>query len=109
MDPDCPPHFFNGGLNPQWRYFGIWAGYAQKLCALLSGGRHVAPAAVLYHAEAEWAGDAMGFEPIVRVLAEDQLDANVIPLDELKSHPLRRASFWPEPSPTRSSSYPNRW
>ncbi|WP_432969812.1 hypothetical protein [Dactylosporangium sp. CA-233914] len=83
FDPDCPPHFFNGGLNPQWPYFRIWVDYAQKLCAALSGGRHVSPAAVLYHAEAEWAGDAMGFERVIRALAEDQLDADVVPLGDL--------------------------
>ncbi|MFI7067682.1 hypothetical protein ACIBL3_42270 [Kribbella sp. NPDC050124] len=41
----------------------------------LSGGRHVAPAAVLYQAEVEWMGEAMGFERVVRVIAEDQFDA----------------------------------
>ncbi len=46
-DPDCPPHFYSRGANPQWRYFGAWSAYANRLCHLLSGGRHVAPVAVV--------------------------------------------------------------
>lgn len=83
-DPDCPPHFYNGGQNPQWAFFFHWVAYTQRLCELLSGGSHAAPVAVLYHAEAEWVGLAMGFEKVVRVLAESQLDADVVPLDRLR-------------------------
>jgi hypothetical protein len=82
-DPDCPPHFYDGGANPQWRHFGAWSGYTRRATALLSGGVHRADAAVLYHAEAEWAGPAQPFEELLGVLARRQLDADVIPADEL--------------------------
>ena len=52
-DPDCPPHFYAKGKNPQWRYFRRWADYANRVCTLLRDGTHRATAAVLYHAEAE--------------------------------------------------------
>jgi hypothetical protein len=82
-DPDCPPHFYARGLNPQWRYFGIWSSYANRLCALLSGGNHIAPVAVLYHAEAEWCGEYEPFEKVVKTLALQQIDCDILPADTL--------------------------
>lgn len=83
-DPDAPPHFYDRGLNPQWRYFHIWSGYANRVCHLLSGGTYLAPAAVLYHAEAEWAGEAMPFELPVKTLLRAQLDCDVVPADAFR-------------------------
>lgn len=80
-DPDCPPHFYAAGNNPQWRYFHLWSAYANRVCHLLSGGRHVAPVAVIYHAEAEWAGKYMPFERVVKALAVRQIDCDVVPID----------------------------
>ena len=83
-DPDCPPHFYARGHNPQWRYFKIWADYANRICHLLSGGHHVATAAVLYHAEAEWTGgEYEPFEKVVQLLACNQIDCDVVPFDYL--------------------------
>ncbi len=82
-DPDCPPHFFARGGNPQWRHFGAWSAYADRVCRALSGGVHVATAAVLYHAEAEWAGACEPFEAVVRDLATAQIDCDVVPADTL--------------------------
>lgn len=83
-DPDCPPHFYARGHNPQWRYFGHWTRYASRLCGLFSGGTHIAQAAVLYHAEAEWSGfPCMPFERIIKTLAEHQVDCDVISADML--------------------------
>lgn len=80
-DWDAPPHFYDRGLNPQWRYFHIWSTYANRVCHLLSGGTHIATAAVLYHAEAEWAGAYMPFEKPVKALAKWQIDCDVVPVD----------------------------
>lgn len=80
-DPDCPPHFYARGHNPQWRYFSIWSAYANRVCHLLSDGTHMAPVAVLYHAEAEWGGEAHPFEKAVKVLLQRQIDCDVLPID----------------------------
>ena len=55
-DPDCPPHMYARGQNPQFRHYRQLNDYTNRVAHLLSGGRHIAPAAVLYHAEAEWSG-----------------------------------------------------
>lgn len=80
-DPDCPPHFYACGKNPQWKYFHNWAAYANRVCGLLTGGVHHATAAVLYHGEAEWGGVYEPFEKTVKVLMESQIDCDVLPAD----------------------------
>lgn len=83
MDPDCPPHMYARGLNPQWKYYHLLSEYTNRVFHLLSGGAHVAPLAVLYHADAEWAGAYEPLEKAVRTLAEDQIDCDVLPADVL--------------------------
>ncbi len=82
-DPDCPPHFYARGNNPQWQYFDRWSSYASRVCHLLTHGVHKATAAVLYHAEAEWAGAYHPFEETVRALACNQIDCDIVPIDTL--------------------------
>jgi hypothetical protein len=80
-DPDCPPHMYARGRNPQYRFYHILNAYTNRVSHLLSGGVHVASAAVLYHGEAEWSGAAMLFQKPMRVLMQSQIDADVLPVD----------------------------
>jgi hypothetical protein len=82
-DADCPPHMYAGGKNPQYRYYKHLNQYINRMSHLISDGRHVATAAVVYHAEAEWAGAAMFFHKPVKVLMQNQIDCEVIPVDVL--------------------------
>ncbi|MEK3885027.1 glycosylhydrolase-like jelly roll fold domain-containing protein [Paenibacillus sp. PL2-23] len=82
-DRDCPPHFYAQGNNPQYRHFKLLMEYMNRLSHLLNGGTHIASAAVLYHAEAEWSGEAMLFQKPVRQLLERQIDCDVVPADLL--------------------------
>jgi len=84
-DPDCPPHFYAGGNNPQYRHQKLLSAYTNRLSHLLQGGRHIASFAVLYHADAEWLGRAMPVERPLRLLMEAQFDADIIPADSLPS------------------------
>ena len=86
-DTDCPPHFYAHGHNPQYRHFGALMAYMNRVCALISGGRRIAPAAVLYHAEAEWTTGGAASIPAMltqkpcRFLADAQIDHDIIPQD----------------------------
>lgn len=85
-DPDCPPHFGAGGRDPQWEGFRALMRYANRASHLLSGGRHVATAALLYPAEGEWmsgVGRAMPVEEPARALLDAHLDFDVLSLDTL--------------------------
>jgi len=81
-DPDCPPHFYAHGHNPQYRYFALLCAYMNRVSTLISSGKHNVPAAVLYHGEAEWSDNsAMPFEKPLRALYDGQIDCHVLPAD----------------------------
>ncbi len=82
QDTDCPPHFYAGGENPQFEAFGYLMRYLNRAAHLLSAGKPVREAAVLYHADAEWSGcRTMLSQKPVRVLMEHQMDADIVPDD----------------------------
>ena len=61
--------------------------YTNKMCHLLSGGRHIATAAILYHAEAEWAGGNYMFTEVpAKVLYDQQIDFDIVWADILLSN-----------------------
>lgn len=80
-DPDCPPHFYAHGHNPQYRHFGALMSYMNRVCELISGGIHVAKAAVLYHGEGDWTGSTMTDDVIGHILYDHQIDYDIIPQD----------------------------
>ena len=81
-DPDCPPHFYAHGHNPQYRHFGALVRYMNRVATLTSSGRHEVPVAILYHGESEWADkDAMPFEKPLRALYDHQIDCHTVPAD----------------------------
>lgn len=82
-DPDCPPHFYAGGHNPQFGFFSQLMHYMNRSAHLLYGGKPLMQAAVLYHGESEWAGQTMLFQKPMRALMQAQLDCDVIPADVL--------------------------
>ena len=80
-DPDCPPHFYAHGHNPQYRHFGQLMAYMNRVATLCSGGHRVSRAAVLYHGDAEWAGEAMLTQKVARKLYEAQIGFDTVPAD----------------------------
>lgn len=82
LDPDCPPHFYAGGNNPQYRHFGALMRYMNRVATIIGAGKHDVPVAVLYHGESEWMDSAaMPFEKPLRALYDAQIDAHVLPCD----------------------------
>lgn len=92
-DPDCPPHFYAHGHNPQYRHFGRLCRYMNRVSALLSGGRHDARVAVLYHAEAEWTGACMLGQKVAHRLTEAQIDFDFLPCDVFSDPEHYEADF----------------
>lgn len=80
-DKDCPPHFYAGGNNPQYRHFGQVIAYMNRVCALISDGKPAVDTAILYHAEAEWMGENMLSQKPARILMENQVDFHILPCD----------------------------
>ena len=80
-DPDCPPHFYAHGQNPQFRHFGQLMRYMNRLSHLFNGGRCIAPAAILYHGESQWTGKTQLMQKTARLLTENQIDFDILPSD----------------------------
>lgn len=81
-DPDCPPHFYAHGHNPQYKHFSRLMQYMNRVSTILSSGTRTASVALLYHAEAEWKGD--DFTPnelMARQLEERQINFDIVPQD----------------------------
>lgn len=93
-DYDCPPHFYAGGHNPEFRGFRILMDYMNRVSTLLTDGHHTASAGILYHAQAEWSGGKyMKFEKPAKVLTQNQIDFDVIPEDYLAKAEVRNGKF----------------
>lgn len=85
-DKDCPPHFGAEGHDPQFDGFTSLMGYSNKMAHILYGGRHIATAAVLYHAEGEWmsgVGNAMLMQVPARALLDNQIDYDFVCRDTI--------------------------
>lgn len=82
-DRDCPPHFYAQGHNPQYENFSILMEYMNRMAEILSGGKHIVPVAVLFHAEAEWSGDYMLTQKPTAELAKHLIDYTIVPADYL--------------------------
>jgi hypothetical protein len=82
-DNDCPPHFYAHGHNPLFRHIGALFAYMNRVCSLVSGLAISAPAAVLYHAQAEWAGEAMLSQVPARRLYDAHIDFVFLSTDDL--------------------------
>ncbi len=86
-NPDCPPHFWAEGNNPQYKYFGELMDYMNRCVHLLSDSTHCADVAVYYNAEGEWCGGKnMLFQKITRQLTQHQIDFDIVPQDVLKKN-----------------------
>ena len=80
-DPDCPPHFYAHGKNPQFKHFHVLMSYLNRMGTVLCGGRMSTPVAVLYHADAEWAGAAQPIQRVAAELGRAQIDYDFVPAE----------------------------
>ncbi len=80
-EPDCPPHFYAMGNNPQYKHFGALMRYADRVTGLISGGQIDAKVAILYHGESEWMGDTMFMQKPARQLYDHRIDYRFVPSD----------------------------
>lgn len=80
-DPDCPPHFYAHGNNPQYCHFGELMKYMNRVCELLSDGVHKTSTALLYDGEADWTGTAERCTKAAQILYDRQADYDIIPQD----------------------------
>lgn len=92
-DPDCPPHFYAHGENPQMKAFGELMAYTNRVCHLIDGGIAEAKAALLYHGESEWAGEYESNILACRALTQSQINFLIIPSDVFENREESRTVF----------------
>ena len=74
LDRDCPPYFYNGGYEPRFPLFRVWADYNNRCAMLLSGGAHVCHVAQCMPGLSRHAGRAIDPDAFACALQDIQLD-----------------------------------
>jgi hypothetical protein len=79
-DRDCPPYFYNGGYEPRWPLFRVFADYTCRLSLLLRGGQHVCPVALLFSGNTLGVGKAIMPEGLSETLQDANCDCDWLPM-----------------------------
>lgn len=80
-DTDCPPYFYNGGFEPRYPLYRVYADYTSRLSLLLSGGRHVCPVAVLFAGNLRRVGKMTTPEDLTSSLQDALFDCDWLPME----------------------------
>ena len=80
-DTDCPPYFYNGGYEPRWPLYRVYADYTSRLSLMLTGGRHVCPVALAVHGPKPPGRPAITPEDMTTALQDAQLDCDWLPYE----------------------------
>lgn len=81
FDKDCPPYFYNGGFEPRWPLYKVWADYSSRLSLMLTGGRHVCPVAFVHVGQSMHVGRAFRPENMTSALQDALYDCDWLPYD----------------------------
>jgi hypothetical protein len=80
-DRDCPPYFWNGGFEPRWPLYRVYADWTSRLSLMLSGGRHVCPVALLFSGNLRRLGKAVTPEDMTTALQDALFDCDWLPME----------------------------
>lgn len=80
-DRDCPPYFYNGGYEPRWPLYRLYADYTSRLSLLLTGGRHVCPVAFLFSGNSFHVGRTVTPEDMTSALQDALFDCDWMPYE----------------------------
>jgi len=80
-DTDCPPYFFMDEYEPRWPLYRVFANYTSRLSLMLTGGRHVAPVALLFSGNTAQAGRATPPDQLSESLQDSLYDCDWLPFE----------------------------
>jgi hypothetical protein len=83
-DKDYPPYFYNGGFEPRFALYRVWADYSSRLSLMLTGGRHVCPVAVLFSGNARQVGAYTTPEDMTSALQDALYDCDWLPFERFE-------------------------
>jgi len=84
-DRDCPPYFYNGGKEPRYPLFRVWADYNNRCALLLSEGEHVCHIAQCIPGVSFHAGKTIRPEMFAFAIQDAQLDSDWMGYDVVES------------------------
>ena len=84
-DTDCPPYFYNGGYEPRYPLFRVWADYNNRCAMLLSEGEHVCHIAQCVPGMNFHAGKTIRPEMFAFAIQDAQLDSDWMCYDAVES------------------------
>jgi len=84
-DRDWPPYPYNGGFDPRWPLYRVFADYTSRLSLMLTGGRHVCPVAILFSGNLKQVGKMITPEDMTSALQDAQFDSDWLPMEVLES------------------------
>ncbi len=85
FDKDCPPYFYNGGYEPRYPLFRVWADYNNRCAKLLSDGEHVCHIAQCIPGVSFHAGKTIRPEMFAFAIQDAQLDSDWMGYDVIES------------------------
>lgn len=88
-DKDYPPYFHNGGYEPRFALYRVWADYTSRLSLMLTGGRHVCPVAVLFSGNAKRVGSYTTPEDLTTALQDALYDCDWLPFERFEDSASR--------------------
>ena len=84
-DTDCPPYFWNGGFEPRWPLYRVYADWTSRLSLMLTGGHHVCPAALLFGGNLRRVGKTVTPEDMTTALQDALFDCDWLPMEVFES------------------------
>ncbi|MBQ9430761.1 MAG: hypothetical protein IJU44_04330 [Kiritimatiellae bacterium] len=89
-DTDCPPYFNNGGYEPRYPLFRVWADYNNRCALLLSGGEHVCRIAQCIPGISFHVGKTIRPEMFAFSIQDAQLDSDWLGYDAVESSRIEK-------------------
>ena len=84
-DKDCPPYFYNGGFEPRYPLFRVWADYNNRCALLLSKGEHVCHIAQCIPGISYHVGKTIRPEMFAFAIQDAQLDSDWMGYDVVET------------------------
>lgn len=85
-DNDCPPYFYNGGFEPRFPLYRVYADYTSRLSTMLAGGKHICPIAILFAGASKQVGKMVTPEDITTCVQDALYDCDWLPYSVLESN-----------------------
>lgn len=85
FDRDYPPYFYNGGFEPRYPLYRVYADYTSRLSLMLTGGRHVCPIALLFGGASKQVGKMVTPEDMTSAIQDSLYDCDWLPFEVFES------------------------